>query len=64
MENELTSAARNGLIRRQEEVQREDEAATHLPEARRFLEKAMNDEIKELSQPTGRSGLCGKEGKV
>jgi hypothetical protein len=37
MENELRSAARNGLILRK------DEASTHLAEARRLLEKAMSE---------------------
>jgi hypothetical protein len=36
MENELRSAARNGLILRS------DEASTHLGKARQHLEKAMN----------------------
>ena len=37
MENELRSAARNGLILRK------DEASAHLAEARRHLEQAMNE---------------------
>jgi hypothetical protein len=37
MENELRSAARNGLILRK------DEASAHLAEARRHLENAMNE---------------------
>jgi hypothetical protein len=37
MENELRNAARNGLILRK------DEASAHLAEARRHLEKAMNE---------------------
>ena len=37
MENELRSAARNGLILRK------DEASAHLGEARRHLEQALNE---------------------
>ena len=44
MENELRNAARNGLILRK------DEASTHLAEARRHLENAMN-EAKGIKPP-------------
>ena len=54
IENEPRSAARNGLILRK------DEASAHLAEARRHLEKAMN-EGRELSQPTGRRRVCARK---
>ena len=50
MENELRSAARSGLILRK------DEASAYLAEARRHLEKAMN-EAKGAHRPMGRRRL-------
>jgi hypothetical protein len=45
MKNELRSAARIGLILRK------DEASAHLAEARRHLEKAMNQGIEPANGP-------------
>ena len=56
MENELRSAARNGLILRK------DEASTHLAEARRHLEKAMN-EAKGIEPANGPQTPLQKEGE-
>jgi hypothetical protein len=55
MENELRNAARNGLILRKEE------ASTHLAEARRHLEQAMN-EAKGIEPPNGPQTPLRKEG--
>jgi hypothetical protein len=57
MENELRSAARNGLILRK------DEASAHLAEARRHLEKAMN-EAKGIEPANGPQTPLRKEGEV
>jgi hypothetical protein len=57
MENELRNAARNGLILRK------DEASAHLAEARRHLEKAMN-EAKGIEPPNGPQTPLRKEGEV
>jgi hypothetical protein len=57
MENELRSAARNGLILRK------DEASVHLAEARKHLENAMN-EAKGLKTPTGPEAPQRKEPEV
>ena len=57
MENELRNAARNGLILRK------DEAATHLAEARRHLEQAMN-EAKGIEPANGPQTPLRKEGEV
>ena len=56
MENELRNAARNGLILRKEE------ASTHLAEARRHLEQAMN-EAKGIEPPNGPQTPLRKEGE-
>ena len=47
MENELRSAARNGIILRK------DEASAHLAQARRHLEQALNDAkgLKSSNEP-------------
>ena len=57
MENELRNAARNGLILRK------DEASAHLAEARRHLEKAMN-EAKGIEPANGPQTPLRKEGEV
>jgi hypothetical protein len=57
MENELRNAARNGLILRK------DEASAHLAEARRHLEKAMN-EAKGIEPPNGPQTPLRKEGEI
>ena len=57
MENELRSAARNGLI------MRKDEASAHLAEARRHLEKAMN-EAKGIEPTNGPQAPLRKDGEV
>ena len=57
MENELRNAARNGLILRK------DEASAHLAEARRHLEKVMN-EAKGIEPPNGPQTPLRKEGEV
>jgi hypothetical protein len=57
MENELRNAARNGLILRK------DEASAHLAEARRHLEKAMN-EAKGVEPANGPQTPLRKEGEV
>ena len=57
MENELRSAARNGLILRK------DEASAHLAEARRHLEKAMN-EAKGIKPASGPQTPLRKEGEI
>ena len=58
MENELRSAARNGLIRRT------DEASAHLANARRHLEKAVN-EVKGMEPAAnGPQMPLRKEGEV
>ena len=57
MENELRSAARNGLILRK------DEASAHLAEARRHLEKAVN-EAKGIEPANGPQTPLRKEGEV
>ena len=57
MENELRNAARNGLILRK------DEASTHLAEARRHLEKAMN-EAKGIEPANGPQTPLRKEGEI
>jgi hypothetical protein len=57
MENELRNAARNGLILRK------DEASAHLAEARRHLEKAMN-EAKGVDPANGPQTPLRKEGEV
>jgi hypothetical protein len=57
MENELRNAARNGLILRK------DEASAHLAEARRHLEKAMN-EAKGIKPANGPQTPLRKEGEV
>lgn len=57
MENELRSAARNGLILRK------DEASVHLAEARRHLENAMN-EAKGLKTPGGPQTPLPKETEI
>jgi hypothetical protein len=57
MENELRSAARNGLILRK------DEASAHLAEARRHLEKAMN-EAKGIEPANGPQTPLRKEGEI
>jgi hypothetical protein len=57
MENELRNAARNGLILRK------DEASTHLAEARRHLEQAMN-EAKGIGSANGPQTPLRKEGEV
>ena len=54
MENELRNAARNGLILRK------DEASAHLAEARRHLERAMN-EAKGIDPPYGPQTPLRKE---
>jgi len=54
MENELRSAARNGL------TLRKDEASVHLAEARRHLENAMN-EAKGLKTPAAPQTPVRKE---
>jgi hypothetical protein len=56
MENELRSAARNGLILRK------GEASVHLAEARRLLEKAMN-EAKGIEPANGPQTPLRKEGE-
>ena len=56
MENELRNATRNGLILRKEE------ASTHLAEARRHLEQAMN-EAKGIEPPNGPQTPLRKEGE-
>ena len=57
MENELRNAARNGLILRK------DEASAHLAEARRHLEKALN-EAKGIEPANGPQTPLRKEGEV
>ena len=57
MENELKSAARNGLSLRK------DEASPHLAEARRHLEQAMN-EAKGIEPANGPQTSLRKEGEV
>ena len=57
MENELRNAARNGLILRK------DEASAHLAEARRHLEKAMN-EAKGIEPANGPQTPLRKEGEI
>ena len=57
LENELRSAARNGLILRK------DEASAHLAEARRHLEQAMN-EAKGVEPPNGPQTPLRKEGEI
>jgi hypothetical protein len=57
MENELRNAARNGLILRK------DEASAHLAEARRHLEKTMN-EAKGIKPANGPQTPVRKEGEV
>ena len=57
MENELRSAARNGL------VLRTDEASAHLANARRHLEKAVN-EAKGIEPANGPQTPLRKEGEV
>jgi hypothetical protein len=57
MENELRSAARQGL------VLRKDEATEHLAEARRLLEKAVN-EARGVEPPDGPQTPLRKEGEV
>ena len=57
MENELRSAARQGLLLRK------DEASTHLAEARRHLENALN-EAKGVEPPNGPQTPLRKEGEV
>jgi hypothetical protein len=57
MENELRNAARNGLILRKEE------ASAHLAEARRHLEKVMN-EAKGIEPANGPQTPLRKEGEI
>jgi hypothetical protein len=57
MENELRSAARNGLILRT------DEASAHLAKARQHLEKAVN-EAKGIEPTNGPQTPVRKEGEV
>ena len=57
MENELRSAARNGLILRK------GEAATHLAEARRHLEEALKG-ARADEPPNGPPAPARKEGEV
>jgi len=57
MENELRSAARNGLILRT------DEASAHLAKARQHLEKAVN-EAKAIEPANGPQTPLRKEGEV
>jgi hypothetical protein len=57
MENELRSAARNGLILRS------DEASAHLANARQHLEKAMN-QAKGIEPADGPQTPLRKEGEV
>ena len=57
MENELRSAPRQGLLLRK------DEASTHLAEARRHLENALN-EAKGVEPPNGPQTPLRKEGEV
>lgn len=57
MENELRSAARNGLILRK------DTASDHLAEARRHLQEALN-EVKGVEPPDGPQTPLRKEGEV
>jgi hypothetical protein len=57
MENELRTAARNGLILRK------DEASAHLAEARRHLEQAMN-EAKGVEPANGPQTPLRKDGEV
>ena len=57
MENELRSAARNGLILRNEK------ATEHLAEARRHLDRAMR-EAKGEEPPNGPMTPVRKEGEV
>jgi hypothetical protein len=57
MENELRSAARNGLILRS------DEASVHLAKARQHLEKAMN-QAKGIEPADGPQTPLRKEGEV
>jgi hypothetical protein len=59
MENELRSAARNGLILRK------DEASAHLAEARRHLEQAMNEAKGTATAPaSGSQGSLHKDGEA
>ena len=57
MEGELRSAARKGLLLRK------DEASEHLAEARRLLERALN-EAKGIEPPDGPKTPLRKEGEV
>jgi hypothetical protein len=57
MENELRNAARSGIILRK------DEASGHLAEARRHLEKALN-EARGVEPPDGPQTPMRKEGEV
>jgi hypothetical protein len=57
MENELRSAARNGLILRT------DEASAHLAKARQHLEKAVN-EARGIEPANGPQTPLRKEGEV
>jgi hypothetical protein len=57
MENELRNAAHNGLILRK------DEASAHLAEARRHLEKAVN-EAKGIEPANGPQTPLRKEGEI
>jgi hypothetical protein len=57
MENELRSAARNGLILRT------DEASAHLAKARQHLEKAVN-EAKGIEPANGPQTPVRKEGEI
>jgi hypothetical protein len=57
MENELRSAARNGLILRS------DEASAHLAKARQHLEEAMN-QAKGIVPANGPQTPLRKEGEV
>jgi hypothetical protein len=57
MENELRSAARNGLILRT------DEASAHLGKARQHLEKAMN-QAKGVEPADGPQTPLRKEGEI
>ena len=56
MENELRSAARNGLILRT------DEASAHLAKARQHLEEAMNG-AKGIEPANGPRRLCARKAK-